>query len=106
MNMDRPTQNKVNTYIRTVLTESYLSSINEQIHNINNLVIGENNKIEEGNANFIIGDNNLVKGSENWIFTQGFNGAANKDLILDHWLIDIAKTNEIVKDPKKAISKW
>ena len=104
-NFHKSSQNNVNTFVRTVLTESYLSAINNQIHSINNIVVGDNSNVV-GTANFILGDDNHIKGSSNWIFTQGFNGEVDKNIILDHWKIDIDKTDKILKTPDDAIQKW
>jgi hypothetical protein len=104
-NFGKPTQNNVQTFIRTVLTETYLSAMNDQLKGYNNIVVGDRSDVV-GTANFILGDDNHVKGSQNWVFSQGFNGQADKDIILDRWMIDIDKTPKILTTPNDAIHKW
>jgi hypothetical protein len=54
----------------------------------------------------MIGDNNHIQGSENWVFSEGFNGVANKDIILDRWQIEVDKADQIIYDPNLAIKQW
>lgn len=79
-------ENKFLYYIRTKLTESYLNDISDELRQFDNVLIGADNGIV-GKNNLIIGDSNRVIGSNNWIFSEGFNGQADKDLILDEWQI-------------------
>ena len=79
-------ENKYLYYVRTKLTEIYLNDVSKQLANYNNVVIGANNALV-GQKNLLVGDNNHIQGSQNWVFSEGFNGAANKDLILDNWQV-------------------
>jgi hypothetical protein len=54
----------------------------------------------------VIGDQNGIIGSNNWVFSQGFNGYADEDLILDDWQIEMDKADQIRVDPDIAIRKW
>jgi hypothetical protein len=60
----------------------------------NNFVLGQNNGLV-GQKNLIVGDNNIVVGSENWVFSEGFDGKADKDLIMDRWQVEVDKANLI-----------
>jgi hypothetical protein len=65
-----------------------------------------NDNAAVGKKNLIIGDGNKVTGSSNWIFSEGFNGVADRDLILDQWQIEVDKAETIPIDPNIAIRKW
>lgn len=98
-------QNRIGYYVRTKLTQKYLNDINAQLAQYNNVVLGQNNGVG-GQKNLIVGDNNIVVGSENWVFSEGFNGEANKDLIMDHWQVEVDKAPLIPFDANLAIRKW
>jgi hypothetical protein len=69
------------------------------------VAIGIENKVI-GTNNLILGDSNKIKGSENWIFSEGFNGQADKDIILDNWQVEVDKAESIIIDPRIAIRQW
>ncbi len=98
-------QNKLDYYVRTKLTETYLKDISAELSQYNNVAIGIDNKVI-GKNNVILGDSNKVQGSNNWIFSEGFNGQADKDLILDNWQVEVDKAESIMKDPRIAIRQW
>ena len=97
--------NNIGYYVRTKLTQKYLNDISAQLAKYNNVILGQNNGVS-GQKNLIVGDNNIVAGSENWVFSEGFKGQANKDLIMDHWQVEVDKANLIPFNANLAIRKW
>lgn len=98
-------ENKHLYYARTKLTEGYLKDVSIELQQYNNVLFGNNNGVI-GKNNLVVGDNNHVAGSNNWIFSEGFNGQADKDLILDQWQIEVDKAETIPVDPHIAIRQW
>jgi len=98
-------ENKYRYYIRTKLTEQYLTDVSNELKQYNNALIGSNNGVT-GRNNLIVGDNNRVAGSENWVFSEGFNGQIDKDLIIDNWQVEVDKADYIPVDPRLAIRQW
>lgn len=98
-------ENKFSYYVRTKLTEQYLNEVSAELRQYNNVLVGNNNGAA-GRSNLIVGDSNHVVGSNNWIFSEGFNGQADKDLILDNWQVEVDKAESIPIDPRIAIRQW
>jgi hypothetical protein len=67
-------------------------------------------------SSLIIGNNNQVSGSGNYVFTSNFNSAAaggtGNDLVVDEWLVKMAMLNDFnllldyLNRPTAYIYRW
>lgn len=73
---------------RLKAVSEYLGKIKEHLVQYNNVIIGENNKID-GNNNVVIGSRNSLTGNNYWVFDSDINSHANEDgvLIIQNYLI-------------------
>ena len=69
---------------------------------MNNVVIGEGNMVK-GSRNILVGNYDSIRGSNNFVFVDSFDGSANGALLIEKWKIILNKRESIKTNPSWAI---
>ncbi len=74
-----------------------------ELSRYNNVVAGQGNGVQ-GQKNVVIGNYNNVDGDNNWVFVSKFGGKINGFLLVGDWMLELEKSELILKSPRIAIS--
>lgn len=86
--------NRGHLLIEGVQIQKTFKQLDAYLSNINNLVMGYNNKLG-GKNNKILVDNVVVKGNGGWILKKNFNGYVDGSLVMGDFSIDLDNLHKI-----------
>lgn len=110
-------ENDLDYYVKTYAANYFLQQLSASppLAPYSNVISGNNNTANSTHS-LIVGNNNMVLGTGNYVFSQNFNAAAagstGNDLVLDEWLIKLAMLKDVnnylayINAPKGYVYKW